>query len=40
MLNSKKGDNPRRLYFDRELQAVIDYYKERLQVRENTEIMR
>ena len=40
MLNSKKSDNPRRLYFDRELQAVIDYYKERLQVRENTEIMR
>lgn len=40
MLNSKKSNNPRRLYFDRELQAVIDYYKERLQVRENTEIMR
>ena len=40
MLNSKKGYNPRRLYFDRELQAVIDYYKERLQVREDTEIMR
>ena len=40
MLNSKKGNNPRRLYFDRELKAVIDYYKERLQVREDTEIMR
>ena len=40
MLNSKKRNNPRRLYFDRELQAVIDYYKERLQVRENTEKMR
>ena len=37
MLNSKKGDNPRRLYFDRELQAVIDYYKEKLQFKENTE---
>ena len=40
ILNNKKSDNPRRLYFDRELQAVIDYYKERLQVKENTEIMR
>lgn len=40
MLNSKKSNNPRRLYFDRELQAVIDYYKERLQVRENNEIRR
>ena len=40
MLNSKKGNNPRRLYFDRELQAVIDYYKERLQVREDIEIMK
>ena len=40
MLNSKKSNNPRRLYFDRELQAVINYYKERLQVRENNEIMR
>ena len=40
MLNSKKGDNPRRLYFDRELQAVIDYYKERSKFREDNEIMR
>ena len=40
MLNSKKGDNPRRLYFDKELQAVIDYYRERLQVRDDTEIIR
>ena len=40
MLNSKKGDNPRRLYFDKELQAVIDYYIERLQVRDDTEIIR
>ena len=40
MLNSKKGDNPRRLYFDRELQAVIDYYKEISKFREDNEIMR
>ena len=40
MLNSKKGDNARTLYFDRELQAVIDYYKERSKFREDNEIMR
>ena len=40
MLNSKKSNNPRRLYFDRELQAVIDYYKERSKFREDNEIMR
>lgn len=40
ILNSKKSDNPRRIYFDRELQAVIDYYKEKLQIKEDSEITR
>ena len=40
ILNNKKGNNPRSLYFDRELQAVIDCYRERLHFREDAEIMR
>ena len=40
MLKNKESNNPRREYFNRELQIVIDYYKEKLQSREESEIIR